>query len=175
MEPSGVDPLIAGLVGGDDRAYQALYDRFGERLYRTALGIVRRREDAEDIVQEVFMSVLRSRQRISGVRDMTAYLFTALRRAAGRSAARGIALAQTEIVEAPATDPQRGGTSPCSERLERALQALPAEQREVITLKIDGELTFAQVAQVMEVSINTAASRYRYALDRLRAILEASR
>ena len=53
--------------------------------------------------------------------------------------------------------------------------ALPAEQREVIALKIDGELSFAQIAQVMGVSINTAASRYRYALEKLRTSLREGR
>jgi RNA polymerase sigma-70 factor (ECF subfamily) len=48
---------------------------------------------------------------------------------------------------------------------------LPAQQREVIALKIDGELTFAEIGQVMGTNANTAASRYRYALEKLRATL----
>jgi RNA polymerase sigma-70 factor (ECF subfamily) len=52
---------------------------------------------------------------------------------------------------------------------------LPCEQREVVLLKIDGELTFAQIAVVMGTSINTAASRYRYALEKLRTELETSK
>ena len=51
--------------------------------------------------------------------------------------------------------------------------ALPPEQREVVLLKIDGELTFVQIGQVLGVSMNTAASRYRYALEKLRTTLEA--
>ena len=56
-------------------------------------------------------------------------------------------------------------------RLQQAIRSLPDEQREVITLKIDGELTFAQIAQVMGVSISTAASRYHYALQKLKTSL----
>jgi RNA polymerase sigma-70 factor (ECF subfamily) len=52
------------------------------------------------------------------------------------------------------------------------MQSLPAEQREVISLKIDGDLTFAQIAAVFDISPNTAASRYRYALEKLRRMLE---
>jgi RNA polymerase sigma-70 factor (ECF subfamily) len=55
--------------------------------------------------------------------------------------------------------------------LERALGVLPREQREVVALKIDGELTFAQISQATGLSINTVASRYRYALEKLRASL----
>jgi RNA polymerase sigma-70 factor (ECF subfamily) len=57
------------------------------------------------------------------------------------------------------------------EALTRALTTLPAAQREVIALKIDGGLTFAEIAAVIGTSANTAASRYRYALEKLRAAL----
>ena len=53
----------------------------------------------------------------------------------------------------------------------RRLAGLPEAQREVVALKIDGGLTFAQIAKVTNVSLNTAAGRYRYALDKLRAAL----
>jgi RNA polymerase sigma-70 factor (ECF subfamily) len=56
--------------------------------------------------------------------------------------------------------------------LETAVGALPPEQREVIAFKIDGGLTFAQIADIMNISPNTAASRYRYALEKLRQALE---
>jgi RNA polymerase sigma-70 factor (ECF subfamily) len=56
--------------------------------------------------------------------------------------------------------------------LDHALALLPDDQREVIALKIDGGLTFAQIADVLNISPNTAASRYRYALEKLRSVLE---
>jgi RNA polymerase sigma-70 factor (ECF subfamily) len=132
------------------------------------------REDAEDVVQEVFVALVRSRRRLADVRDLTAYLFAALRRAAGRCAARrarGIALSEFVAEQIVAAAARHDCSGPSSERLEHAVRALPAEQREVIALKIDGELTFAQIGEVLGVSINTAASRYRYALERLRAAL----
>ncbi len=64
--------------------------------------------------------------------------------------------------------------TPDCHRLRQAIRLLPDEQREVVALKIDGELTFAQIAQIMGVSINTAASRYRYALQKLRTLLEGT-
>jgi RNA polymerase sigma-70 factor (ECF subfamily) len=102
-------------------------------------------------------------------------MFTALRRAAARYAARrarGPTLSETAIDEAvsPSASPDDCSAT-YGERLERALAALPAEQREVIALKIDGQLTFAQIAGVLGLSANTAASRYRYALEKLRASL----
>ena len=173
-EPSP-DPLLDHLAAGRPEAFAALYDRFGQRLYRAAWGMLGRREDAEDAVQDVFAAVVRSRDRLEDVEDMTAYLFTALRRAAGRLAnrrAKAPAVSDEAVRQAAARSDQGETSGAHSTRLERALEALPREQREVIAMKIDGELTFAQIAQAMDVSINTAASRYRYALEKLRASLE---
>ena len=57
--------------------------------------------------------------------------------------------------------------------IEQALRSLPAEQREVIHLKVYEDMTFQQIAQTLGLSINTAASRYRYALEKLRRLLES--
>jgi RNA polymerase sigma-70 factor (ECF subfamily) len=138
--------------------------------------MLRRAEDAEDTVQEVFVAVLQARLVVTESQDLTAYLFTALRRAAGRCAARRArapTLSDAAIDEAVAPSAQHSDcANPYSERLQRALLALPAEQREVVALKIGGELTFAEIARVLGVSINTAASRYRYALEKLRCLLD---
>ena len=56
--------------------------------------------------------------------------------------------------------------------MQNALSQLPTAQREVIVLKIWAELTFAQIAQALDESINTVASRYRYGIEGLRRHLE---
>lgn len=175
MGSPGTDPLLLGLAAGDGRAFEALYDRFAARLYRVALAVLGRTEDAEDAVQEVFMGMVRSRQGLAEVRDLEAYLFTALRRAAARCAARRPRqpVAWDAVAgQAVAREDRPGPSHPHGQQLEQALRALPPEQREVIALKIDGELTFGQTAQAMGVSINTAASRYRYALEKLRRAMK---
>jgi RNA polymerase sigma-70 factor, ECF subfamily len=176
MDNHGNDPpekLLHGLALGDQRAFTELYDLFGVRLYRTALGILRRREDAEDAVQEVFTALVRSRKGLTAVNDLTAYMFSALRRAAARCAERQkhepASSQAVEDIEARKDLTESSGQF--GYHLEQALQKLPDEQREVISLKIDGQLTFAQIADVLGISINTAASRYRYALEKLRATL----
>ena len=174
MSALGTDPLLLGLAAGDERAFAALYDRFAARMYRVALRLLASPEDAEDVVQEVFLATVRSHERLAGVRDLTAYLFTAIHRAAGRSAlrrARAIPVSPTAADEAVAPCEQTAADGPDWHRLQQAVRALPDEQREVVTLKIDGELTFAQIAQIVGVSISTAASRYQYALRKLRSSL----
>lgn len=82
MEGPGTDTLAVGLAAGDERAFAALYDQFGERLHRSAAGMLGRGQDAEDAVQEVFVAIFQSRRRLTDVQDFTAYLFTVLRRVA---------------------------------------------------------------------------------------------
>jgi RNA polymerase sigma-70 factor (ECF subfamily) len=174
-ETTALNSLLRGLAVGEERAYRSLYDRMGARLYRTALGLLGRHEDAEDAVQDLFLSLVRSRRKLSAVNDLTPYLFTALRHAAGRC------LARRRREPAASESATRGElpygsakekTSDRARQLDAARHALPREQQEVLTLKIEGELTFAQIGNVLGVPPSTAASRYRYALEKLHAALK---
>jgi RNA polymerase sigma-70 factor, ECF subfamily len=156
----------ARLAAGEAEALARLYDRFAPALFRTACGLLGSAADAEDVVHDVFVAVARGRARLPAVADLRAYLFAALRRAAARRGSRRPPAPLPGDLEDRREQPER------DEELERALARLPTEQREVIALKTDGGLTFAELAAVLGISPNTAASRYRYALARLRAELE---
>jgi RNA polymerase sigma-70 factor (ECF subfamily) len=174
VETPDTDALLLALAAGDPQAIAVLYDRFASRMYRVALGMLGRPEDAEDVVHDVFMALMRSRKKLQKVHNLPAYLFTALRRAVARHGVRraqrreSFPVAPPEVA-APVVEPDADEAQRL--RLREAIGALPPEQREVVTLKIDGELTFAQIAEVVGVSINTAAGRYRYALRNLRTVL----
>ena len=165
--------LQAGLAAGDQSSYQAAYDLYGAALYRTAARMLGSAADAEDAVQEVFASIVRSRQRIAGVANLEAYLFVSLRRAAGRIRRRERFGPTADLDESWMAVRAGEGKGPDeSENLRRAVERLPVEQRETLALKIDGQLTFARIGEVLGISPNTAASRYRYALEKLRQVLE---
>jgi RNA polymerase sigma-70 factor (ECF subfamily) len=168
------DPLLQGLAEGREEAFAALYDRFAPALFRVAVNLTGSPHDAEDAVQDVFVGVVCARTSLPKVDDLRAYLFAALRRAALRrtAARRERSLSPEELITL-STPQTKSANSEEALRLERALRTLPAEQREVVALKIDGGLTFAEIAVVLGISPNTAASRYRYALEKLRAALEA--
>ena len=154
MNGPGTDPLLVRLAAGDEGALAALYDRFAGRMYRAALRMLGRREDAEDAVQEVFLGAVRSRAGLVALRDVTAYLFAALHRAAGRCAVRRARALRTSPMaadEAIAPDEPPASDDPDWARIERAIRSLPERQREVMTLRIDGQLTFSQIAQVVGV------------------------
>jgi RNA polymerase sigma-70 factor (ECF subfamily) len=104
------------------------------------------------------------------VRDLDAYVFAILRNTVGHRLRQQRKEQQRLRLLAPVTTDSVSADS-CDD-LQDALKSLPPLQREVIALKVDGGLTFAQIAEILQVSPNTAASRYRYALEKLRKALE---
>lgn len=171
MPPTPQDELLEALVAGREEAFAALYDAYAARLFAAACGMLASREEAEDAVQDVFVGLVQARARLGRVENLKAYLFASLRHAAVRRARRAkTPLLDTAQVALPTAD--AGPDAEISRRLERALRRLPPEQREVIALHVDGGLTFAEVAAVLGVSPNTAASRYRYAVEKLREAMK---
>jgi RNA polymerase sigma-70 factor, ECF subfamily len=174
MGLSADDPSGHGAAAGRPEAIVALYDRYGASLFRVACSLIRSPADAEDAVQEVFLGLVRGHTELARICNPRAYLFAALRRAALRLAERRhaeMASPAAAFEEIAAPGPRTIDTER-AEQLERALRSLPAEQRELIALKIDGALSFAEIAEVLNISPNTAASRYRYAIEKLRIALE---
>lgn len=130
--------------------------------------------DAEDVVQEAFVRFWRHQRGLVG--DPVALLVTSVRRAAidrARKDSRRQAREQHGQAE-PFFEDSAHVDSERREAIEAALLRLPADQREVLSLKIWGELTFEQIALQLELSPNTVASRYRYALAGLRKELNAT-
>jgi len=166
------DDLLDGLVAGQECAFAAIYDRHGAAMLRVAAAIAGSREEAEDAVQDVFVGLVRAGERLRAVQNLRAYLFASVRRAAlrRRRRRRPAALASHDVPEARAS--REAGDAETAARLERALALLPQEQREVVALHVDGGLTFGECAEILAISPNTAASRYRYALGKLRDALK---
>lgn len=164
-----IDCLKPALVRGDEDAFGELLDAVGPRLRRAAVRMLASEADADDAVQEVFVGLFKSRHRMASVENLNAYLFATLHRAVSRSLKKQAKqpdacdsldqIAEVMTVEASNFD---------EELLDQAVQQLSAKQREVIVLKTDAQLTFAEIGKLLSISTNTAASRYRYGLENLR-------
>lgn len=172
MDEPVENALTAALARGEESAFVEVYDRFASSLFRTASTFLGCRTEAEDAVQDVFVGLVRSRRELVGVANLRAYLFACLRHTVMRRAEhrRRHSTMLLDDVPEPVASPLVA-TNERADRLNRAVQSLPREQREIIALKVDGSLTFAEVAGIIGVSPNTAASRYRYALEKLRSAL----
>lgn len=169
-DPSDLE-LRPALERGDPAAFAALYDRHAARLLRVAWGLLGDRAEAEDAVQDAFVSAVGARRSVARAESVERYLVAIVRHAAlaRRRARARRPIAVAAVPECHASAP--GGTGVPDEALERALDALPVAQREVLVLKLDLGLTFAEAAALLGIGLDTAASRYRYALAKLRSAL----
>jgi len=153
-----------------------LYDEHAPALFAFLLNVTRSETDARDVIQELFARLVAKPQRFDGVREERSFLLrlahnlvidTGRRRAVHARALEKVAQDHVEIF-APVHDPDERAFR---EAVAGALAQLPEEQRAVVHLKIWEDLTFAEIAKTLQLPANTAASRYRYALDKLEALL----
>ena len=156
-------------------AWQAIpiNGRFGSIKHIAALILFARqwaplRADAEDVVQEAFIRFWRSRHRVS---DPAAYFYACVKHVAldrqrnrKRQSMREEATARSE---AATCSPVHSSRANARDTIEAALQSLSESQREVLVMRIWGGLSFPQIAAALQISDNTAKSRYRYALAKL--------
>ena len=158
--------LLQRIENGDEMALGELYDYYAPNLYRVLLAILHSPEDAEDALQEVFLRVAKGRMKRA--RDVRTYLHTCARHLALDILRRRKReqLWQESETECEVAAPENNSD------LQVLLQHLPVEQREVIALKVWEEMTFAQIAPIVRASPNTVASRYRYGIEKLRALLQ---
>ena len=149
----------------------------------------RSREDAEDVLQDALvklMDKLRNDQFIGGSDAWQSYLYATIRRLAidlGRRDDRRKRREDTVAGDRPEFD--ANGSHPWFDsessddetrsQLESKLKELPQKFAEVIMMKIWGERTFAEIAEILDISQNTAASRYRYGLEALKKSLSIAR
>ena len=163
------------LAASDSEAFAALYDRLAVRLFNTARTMTDSLPDAEDTVHDLFVELARSCDRLARITDFDAYIFTMLRHAVSRRRRRRDV--DRRAIDAAARQRAAAGrftTQPAEladDALTAAVAGLPPAQRDVLALKVDGGLTFAEIAAVIGTSINTAASRYRYAIETIRATI----
>jgi len=148
---------------------EQLYDDHAQALFGFLLNLTRNEEDTRDLLQEVFVKISRQPNLITNARDHRAYLLRLAHNGAidlfRRRAVREKYQQEPAELFAETADPDEKAFR---EAVTIALEALPPEQRAVVHLKLWEDMTFDSIAEVLAVSINTAASRYRYALDKLR-------
>lgn len=154
---------------------ETLYDTHAAGLFHYARSIVREEEAAKDVLQEVFVKLARTG--LPEVASEKAWIYRLahnaaidhLRRAATRSRHR-----ENVGGTVPAPDPVPSGVDRTEivHQIEEAIARLPPEQQSVARLHLWQDMTFEQIARVQDIPLNTAASRYRYALAKLRELLK---
>ncbi len=152
-----------------------LYDEHAQALFAFLLNLTRSQEDTREVLQEVFIKLARHPELLRPARDKRAFLI----RLAHNTAIDMIRRRSTRNRYHEQFGQQESSTpigadldeTAFSAALSEALGELPPEQRAVVHLKLWEGLTFTDIAEALEIPANTAASRYRYGLDKLRELL----
>jgi len=144
---------------------ETLYRQHGAALLLFAAAISGDRGRAQDALHQVFLKAIENGS-LSRAINKKAYLFACVRNAVLNDAKLQDRNMPLDIDSAWFSPPDRDYAG--EQNLRRALAELPDDQREVIVLHVWGELTFSEIGDLLGVSSNTAASRYRYALAKLR-------
>ena len=153
--------------------FERLYDEHAQAVFAYLLNLTRHEADTRDLLQELFVKVAQRPELLQGVREERAFLLRLahnlaidlIRRRGTRDKHQEQLAAEALPVFAAAAGPDE---SAFRDALGAALGELPAEQRAVVHLKLWEGLTFEQIAELLGIPLNTAASRYRYGLDKLR-------
>ncbi|WP_237403154.1 RNA polymerase sigma factor [Pseudomonas sp. MWU318] len=177
---SSDETLLARYREGDGAAFEILYARHRQGLYRFLLGLSGKPELADEVFQDTWLSLIRSTSQPQGRATFRTWLFQIARnRLIDHWRKYGVHQPlhdsydeQLHSIGDETNDPEQLlNLSRDNQRLASALQTLPADQREVFLLRAHGDLDLAQIASLTETPLETVKSRLRYAQQKLRRLL----
>jgi len=174
VEDGNIEKQIkASLAANDPSALDLIWNEYASDLLGYLVTLHGSRHEAEDTLQEVFVAIATKRAYVAAARNLKAYLFRLARNAAlnrikreGRRREKLHHAADWLEVTASETDgDDRSGL------LAAALAQLPEKQRTVVVLKFFRDRTLSEIGDMLQISGNTAASRLRYGMEKLKALL----
>ncbi len=161
---------------GSREALARIYEKYVHLLLSIAMGLLNDPQEAEDVVQDVFVTFAQGANGFGLRGSLKAYLATCVVNRARDRARRE--RARQRLADGYPTTPlgideadRSLVYSECCERLNQALAELPYEQREVVVLKVKDGLKLKDIAKLQNASISTVHGRYRYGMDKLRTLL----
>jgi RNA polymerase sigma-70 factor (ECF subfamily) len=187
------EALMARYQQGEMAAFAELVERHEKKLWNFIRRFVADSTIAEDLLQEVFLRVIRSATEWQPSAKFSTWIYTIARNLCTDSARRGALRRADSLDQTPGTSDDSGAhridrvPSPngnaeqaamnreIASRVDIALAALPVEQREVFLMREVMDMSFAEIAAVTRASEPTVKSRMRYALERLRDALDEFR
>jgi RNA polymerase sigma-70 factor (ECF subfamily) len=161
---------------GSRDALRRIYEKYLNRLLTLAMALLNDAGAAEDVVHDVFVSFAESAEDFKLAGSLKSYLTTCVvnraRDIMRANRRRPMTLDGAEYISSNLDGPEHA--IECSEktqRLQRAIARLPDEQRQVVVLRLKGEMKFREIARLEGTSVNTIQGRYRYGLNKLRSML----
>ena len=169
--------LVINCKRGSTEALGRIYEKYKTDMLVLAMALLNDKSAAEDVMHDVFLSFVINIEKFGLTGSLKGYLLTCL---ANRARNLNKAKHKQGVELAPAESRRPGSDEPlqaimCNEQLQQlsgAMARITYDQREVIMLHFQAGITFRTIGKSLGISVNTAKSRYRYGLDKLRSILD---
>jgi RNA polymerase sigma-70 factor (ECF subfamily) len=169
--------LVLKCKRGSTEALGRIYEKYKTDMLVLAMALLNNTSAAEDVMHDVFLSFVLNIEKFSLTGSLKGYLLTCV---ANRARNLNKAKHQQGSESEPADPFSYGSNEPlraimCNEQLQQlssAMAQLPYDQREVIMLHFQARMTFKIIGRSLGISANTAKSRYRYGIEKLRSILD---
>ncbi|MBF0196927.1 MAG: RNA polymerase sigma factor [Planctomycetes bacterium] len=168
------------LANNDSSILEVIWDMYASDLLVFLIGILRQRHEAEDVLQEVFVGIAEKRSVVAKAEKLKPYLFRmaknkALNRLAKMKRRKEWSNQGLWLTEMPENKEQKEvAENGVNEEIQYALSVLPEKQREVLVLKFFRKKKFQEISEILNVSISTIASRYRYGCAKIKNLLKSA-
>lgn len=164
---------------GDRDALCRIYEKYKDDLLRLAVALLNDISSAEDAVNDAFVTFTQSMGEIRLTGNLKSFLTTCIVNHArsmnqAKQRKKTVGIDETGHIKSDANGPEQSAIfNEEYQQLKVAMAELPYEQREIIVLRLHNGMRFRHIARLLNISINTAKSRYRYGLDKLRSLFNS--
>ena len=176
------DPaLLARIASGDENAFRQVYVFYYRRLYQFAYALVKTREPAEEIVEDVFVRIWQQRETIGSIQNLRVYLYTAIKNSALNYLSQKARQSITEpfdhihisIGNSGDTPEQILITAEIQQKIQAAVDALPPRCKMIFKLVREDGLKYKEIAGILNISVNTIDAQMAIAIKRITAAIGA--
>ncbi len=172
--------LIFRSQQGDEAAFKEIFEQYHQKVYRIAYGVLRHREDALDVVQEVFIKLFRSIKDFKGRSAFYTYLYRLAMNTAIDYSRRSKRSSFLSLDHQDGFQPMNGkekrpdqmaSQKEIEEKVRRAIDQLPKDQKATLIYREIEDLSYQEIADMMGCSIGTVMSRLHYGRKKLQELL----
>lgn len=184
-DPSNTDACPPDLVhlvsAGDQAAFRQLYALFYKRLYHFALALVKIRESAEEIVEDVFVRIWQQREKLQGIKNLRVYLYTATKNASLNYLSQKARQSITEPFDNIHVELNNSSISPeqilisaeIHKKIIDAVEALPPRCKMIFKLVREDGLKYKEISEILNISVNTIDAQMAIAVKRITGAIES--
>jgi RNA polymerase sigma-70 factor (family 1) len=173
--------LLQRVANGDETAFRGIYIHFFKRLFQFAFAIVKSREPAEDIIEDIFIRIWQHREDITAIRNLRVYLYTAVKNASLNYLSQKAHQSITEPFDHIHIDFKASTGTPeqiligaeMHRRIASAVEALPPRCKMIFKLVREDGLKYKEIAEVLNISVNTVDVQMAIAIKKIISAIEA--